>query len=77
MKPRKLDPISIHPGVKDGRRVHALSKTSKPVNGQPKAKLARKLKVLNMRQVACSATHKSVGPANAPTYTMPGSMKGH
>lgn len=71
-----MEAISIHPGVRGGRRVHALSKTSKPVNGKVKGKLAWKQKALNVRQVSCAASQKADKKANGIGYTMPGSMKG-
>lgn len=71
-----MDNISIHPGVRNGRRVHALSKTSKPVNGKVTGKLAWKQKVLNVRQIACVASQKADKKSNGIGYTMPGSMKG-
>ena len=66
-------PISIHPGVVNNRRVHALETSTKPHKGG--GKLGKKMKVLAARRLDHSATisrNKTPG-----AFKTPGSMNQH
>jgi hypothetical protein len=66
-------PLSIHPGVVNGRRQYALESTAKPHKGG--GKLGKKMKALAARRLAHSATLSRNPPAGA--FKTPGSMNQH
>ena len=71
-----MDSISIHPGVKNGQRIHPLSHTSKPAKGKG-GKLGAKRRRLNLRQIGCEATRKANSKVPIGAFKMPGSMNQH
>lgn len=72
---KKTD-ISIHPGVIDGRRMHPLKRTSKPV--KVGRYYRRHIDELDRRQRAHEATLKSLpSNVNPLAFRKPGSMQGN
>lgn len=68
--------MGIHPGVSDGRRIHALVNTAKPHKGG--GKLGAKMDRLNRRRLAHAATIKSLpSSVNPGAFKAPGSMNQH
>lgn len=72
-----MESISIHPGVKSGKRIYPLAHTSKPQKSKG-GKLGKKRQRLNQRQLARDSTLKMVKtPMAAEAFRQPGSMNQH